>query len=203
MTSFRHELCGPARPFYRCTTVAASAAVLLFLAACQTTKQEPALHDYVAPLDPPGTHVFLGKAQPAIHIGDDQGNIQDVRNYREIHSDTRFVGVGYTWPFTLEELPTRGTVALNVHSLTLPYGETEYNCPTVLLVNGQEVADLREAAGKQESQGDALAIDIPAERFSLGRNSLTVQEKVCWGSRTSRGRYLNDSIITGVVMRLR
>lgn len=155
-------------------TLLALAGVLLVSATgCQTTTN-------TAPLPPTATNAagkpelfaFQTAAMPAIHIGDNNGRIEDIYAYDG--KRTTLAGDKIAWQFELKGLPEGGNAAVSIFSLA-----PEFSCSTTLALNGKRLSDL----AQHEPAGNGITtkaqVSLPASAFRLGINTLTIQEHAC------------------------
>ncbi len=170
----------------------AAAVLLLALSGCQTTKE---VHEQVASVSVGGPTELISRP---IHLGDNMGNIDDVRRFKDRHPKSAFVGDTHTWPFTVNAMPEGpATLDATVFSVSAPIEEDSYRCPTVVSFNGTEIFDMRrnKHAGGNRFAQESISIDPTL--FKVGKNEVVITEQMCAG-----GLYFNDSVVTGLKLTL-
>jgi len=143
----------------------------------------------------PGSVHILHKSPPLLHIGDNEGNIDDIRTFVAVSSNTwkvtgdkgsRFVGGQHAFRFILEA-PSSGKITVKIYSLVRK--DHQYDCKTTLQVNDGKEFDLRD--GKHVGR-KRMTMFSATTSFLSGENRLLIKEHDCLHTSIPA---LNDSLL--------
>lgn len=125
-----------------------------------------------------------------IHIGDGRGKFDDIPS-----KDQSFVpSTKKSWSFNVTAVPA--TAHANVHMYSLS-GKNEYDCPTILSLNGKEIHNLATGDNVGSGKDTKSVVAMPPTLLRTGANEIAITEKEC------RGGGINDSLIRSVTVDLR
>jgi len=136
------------------------------------------------------TYNFLGTP---IHIGDGEGSTEDIEsNYSKYWKNNPAQQA--SWEFKLDGSPASARLLINVYSIE---GKGQYDCPTILELNGKKILDFRKLPGAGFGKTVKADISVQPRQLKNGHNKITVREVECSGSNDA----WNDSVITSVILR--
>lgn len=130
----------------------------------------------------PSDAVVHSASKDAIHIGDNRGNMDDIKHIAKV-----FYGDKYRAQFLLKQIPGSLEIAVSAGSVSSTGGE--FICVSKIYVNDREIGELANGA---------TSYDVDRAILKVGSNAMTLVSESC---RRGSGGYasgLDDIVIKAI-----